>query len=116
MVTEGAEFGTTLVDTVGLAELAVAVWRIDRRARRSPATPEGVLVACETARDRLNALGIDMRDLAGQPYDENMRVRVVQYDAEQGPARIVECLSPAIYWRNELIRPAEVTVEGEING
>lgn len=106
------EDGLTEIDTNGLAELAVSIWRIERRAQRSADTPENVRMACETACDRLRAIGIELRDLVGAPYDENMRVRVVQHDGGSGTAHVAECLSPAVYLRNELILPAEVIVKG----
>ena len=113
------DIGAVAVDQGALAELAVSVWRIDQRARRHPGTPESVVLACETARDRLGALGIELRDLTGQPYDANLRVRVVAGEESigaTGAARIAQCLSPAVYRNGELIRTAEVTIEGEPHG
>jgi hypothetical protein len=96
----------------GVAELVVDVWRIGRRADRDGAS-EAVRIACETAVDRLASLGFRFDELLGEPYDENLRVRVVHKEGGERNVRISECLSPAVYFRNELIRPAEIVIQGE---
>jgi len=114
-----SEAGNVAVDRGALAELAVSIWRIDQRARRNVGTPESVVLACETARDRLGALGIELRDLTGQTYDSHLRVRVVAGEdsiGATGAVRIAQCLSPAVYRNGELIRPAEVTIEEDPHG
>jgi hypothetical protein len=105
------------VETSGLADLAVDVWRIRRRAVRDGAT-EAVRIACERAVERFTDLGLQMTEFAiGEPYDENLVVRVVHREEGGSNARIVECLSPAIYFHGKLVRPAEVVIEGvEENG
>lgn len=113
MVTTKA--GTAAIDIAGLAELAIAIWRINRRVQRNPQTPESVALACQGASDRVAALGMLVEDLAGHPYDENLRVRVIEHTDAEGAARIAECLSPAVYFFHELIRPAEVIVEGKLH-
>ena len=111
------EEGTAAVPTDKLAELAVAVWRLEKRTRRDAATPEPVLIACETAMDRLRDLGVALREHIGDVCDDAMKVRVVDDITPAGKAdpaplpRIVECLSPAVYLHDRLVRRAEVVVE-----
>lgn len=108
--------GAVPVSADKLAELAIAVWRLEKRTRRD-ATPEPVLIACETAMDRLHDLGVTLRDHVGDVCDDAMKVRVVEDVTPAGKAdpaplpRIVECLSPAVYHDDRLIRRAEVIVE-----
>ena len=100
-----------------IAELAVSVWRIKRRAAKHRDTPEPVAIACETAVDRLRDMGVMLHEHVGEPCDDAMRVRVVEDITAPGKhnpapvATIVECLSPAVYYNNNLIRRAEVVVE-----
>lgn len=96
-----------------LADLMVDLWRIGKRAGRHGETPETVRVACEIALERALELGFDIRELQGD-YDQNMRVRVVHRDGGSVNQVISECLSPAVYFDNQLIRPAEVILKGDI--
>jgi len=95
-----------------LVELLLAVWRTQRRAGRAEMTPETVLVACESTLDRVHALGFRLDDMLGQPYHENMRVRVVDQEGDTNLC-ISECLAPAVYYQNRLIRPAEVVISSK---
>ncbi len=92
-------------------DLVVDIWRIDRRARRDANTPSGVRLACEAALDRVADLGFAIEEPVGQPYHENARMRVVDDGGVVGRRRIAECLSPAVYFNGDLIKPAEVTLE-----
>lgn len=104
------------IDASKIAELAISLWRIGKRAQRDPATPEPVVIACEMARDRLSEIGFDIREMVGLPYHENMRVRVVDHEPASQPLQIIECLTPAIYFHDSLLRPAEVVIKGEQDG
>lgn len=98
-----------------LTELILALWRAERRGRRNEQTPEPVTMAIETAMDRARDLGFSFDEMVGTPYHENMRVRVIQHDAGEGEPRISECLTPAVYFRKTLIKPAEVIIEGAVH-
>jgi hypothetical protein len=95
-----------------VADLVTDVWRIGRRARRDRAS-DAVLVACERAMDRLVSRGLRVEELEGMEYAPQLNVSVVH--AEGGPSnrRISECLSPAVYFHDELIKRAEVVIQGE---
>ena len=69
----------------------------------------------------LAGLGIEARDLTGQPYDPGLAVEVVdsEDDAEapKGSARIEEMLSPIVLRNGQLIRTGQVAVSrGTANG
>ena len=95
-----------------LSALAVAIWRTNRRIQRADEVPDTVRLACEGIIDRLRDLGITWSDLIGEPYNENMRVQVVEKQGTHD-LRIAECLSPAVYMDEQLIRAAEVVVLGK---
>ncbi|MEO7718512.1 MAG: hypothetical protein ABIY70_20105 [Capsulimonas sp.] len=99
------------VDVAQLTKLAVAIWRIDRRAQRAEYTPEPVKIACESALERLADLEIRVEDLIGHVYHDNLRVNVVEQIGTQ-ELRITECLSPAVYIQGQLTATAAVVVTG----
>ena len=41
-----------------------------------------------------------------------MQVKVIEHEECDQPLMIAECLSPAIYYNGDLIRPAEVVTKG----
>lgn len=99
-------------DPEALARLALEVWRLQRRARGAE-VPELLASGLERLGDRIRDLGLECRDLTGLPYDENMVVRVIEHCGPPAPRRrIAECLSPAVYFRERLLRAAEVTTKG----
>jgi hypothetical protein len=99
------------VSPAKVAELAVDLWRIEARARKESAG-ERIIAACERATDRLRSMGFVVDDLEGRPYDENLRVRVVDHEDGEGPRRVLECVSPAVYHQEVLVREAEVVTRG----
>jgi hypothetical protein len=98
-----------------LCDLIHALWRIERRVLKHEQTADSIKMAIETAMDRVRSLGFTVDEMVGAPYHESMRVKVIQHDTSEGKLRISECLSPAIYYRKNLIRPAEVIIEGEFH-
>lgn len=112
---EGAANRLSVHDSVpiaGVAELAVELWRVDSRARRDPSS-ERVLVACERAIDRLATLGFTLSDMKDRIYDENLKVRVIEHEEDDGDRRIVECITPAVFFQDRLVREAEVVTRGK---
>jgi hypothetical protein len=101
----------SLMTLVG--DLAVDLWRIKRRAERHDPPSDRVLTACELAMDRLLAAGFTVDELLGEPYDESMRVRVVEREGQGDSWIISECLAPAVYSRSVLIRTAEVVLRSK---
>lgn len=100
------------VPVAGVAELAVDVWRAGTRARREPSA-ERVLIACERAIDRLATLGFTLSDMKDRIYDENLKVRVIEHEDDEGDRRIVECITPAVFYQDRLVREAEVVTRGK---
>lgn len=96
---------------IEVADLAVDVWKVAERAR-SLAQGERVLAACERAEDRLKRMGFEMDGMVGKPYDTNLKVRVVDHDEGEGPTVIAQCITPAVFYRDELVREAEVVTRG----
>ena len=112
MLQHDSDRGRLLLEPSRLAELVVDVWRIQRRAR-DPSTPPPVRVACEIALERAEALGFQVRDMIGEPYHENLRVTVVHAEGGKSNPCISDCLSPAVYFGEDLIRRAEIVIRGD---
>jgi len=103
------------ISAAEVAELVLDIWRIRRRAERGSGACDAVRSACEIAMDRARILGFDVREMVGEPYDESLRVRVVHHDGGTRRCSITECLAPAVYFNNELIKAAEVVISGDDN-
>jgi len=99
------------IPAAAFAELAVDLWKIHSRSRNDHAS-ERVLAACERAEDHLLRLGFELDSLQGRAYDTNMCVRVIDHIASEGPLIVAECLSPAVYFNQVLIREAEIVTGG----
>lgn len=99
------------VPSAKVAEIAVDLWRITQRAQKEGAG-DRVLAACDRADGRLRALGFRLETMLDRPYDENLRVRVVDHEEGEGPRTILECLTPAVYYNDRLVREAEVVTKG----
>jgi hypothetical protein len=96
-----------------IAELAVDLWKLGERAKAEAAS-ERVAAAYERAEDRLKKIGFDVDPMVGRPYDTNIKAKVVDHEASEGPLLIGQCISPAVFFRGLLVREAEiVTIGGE---
>lgn len=94
-----------------VAELAIDLWKVFERAR-SGAADERTLAACERAEDRLQRIGFEIDTMVGRTYDTNLKVRVVDHDPGDGPLVIGQCIRPAVFFKETLIREAEVVTKG----
>lgn len=109
--------GAAVADQLGgprvedIAELAVDMWKVFERARSGNAD-DRVLAACERAEDRLHRIGFEIDTMVGRPYDTNLKVRVVDHDAGDGPLVIGQCIRPAVFYNKTLVREAEVVTKG----
>ncbi len=100
-----------------LITLVLDVWRLYQRAQHE-GVPEKVQLAIERTLERLRGLGFDWKTLEGQPYDPKAKIHVID---DRGPEDteeriIVECLTPAIYYREVLIEPAKIVIGGKNDG
>ncbi|MBI2843350.1 MAG: hypothetical protein HYX78_08115 [Armatimonadetes bacterium] len=116
MANQNLESDVLLLPISDMSGLMVDLWRIFKRAKRDPTTPETVVVACEAAIERTTGLGFCMKEMIGERYDGNQLVQVVHCDGGQANLTIGECLSPAVYFQNQLIKRAEVVLKGEEHG
>jgi hypothetical protein len=98
-----------------IADLAVDLWKLGERTKTEGAT-ERIVAAFERAEDRLKRIGFEWETLVGKNYNTNLKAKVVDHEASEGPLVISKCISPAVYFRGSLIREAEiVTIGGENN-
>ena len=105
--------GLSMAIPIGqVADIAIELWKIKARAEKVLGN-EKVLTACERASDRLMRIGFEIEDLTGEPYDINMKVRVIEHELGSGMLRVLECLTPAVYFERVLVSEAEVVTTGE---
>lgn len=96
-----------------VADLAVDLWKLGERVRTEAAS-DRVATAYERSEDRLKRIGFAVDTMSGRPYDTNMKAKVVDHEAGEGPLMIGQCISPAVFYKGRLVREAEiVTIGGE---
>lgn len=117
--TVGAE--EALVAERVCADLAVEVWRLERRLRRLITEDEenssrlrGISHGLARMQDILDEGSIQARVLDGERYLDGQKVEILFVENDEGSSesiagyRIKETVEPAIYARGTLIRPAKV--------
>lgn len=97
--------------TEEVAEIAAEIWKIQQRALAGSSN-DRVVVACERAGEKLLRMGFKLDSLLGESYDTNLKARVLDHDPSQGPLIVGQCVSPAVYYKGELVREAEVITKG----
>jgi len=96
-----------------VADLAVDLWKLGERVRTESAS-DRVETAYERSEDRLKRIGFDVDTMTGRLYDTNMKAKVGDHEAGEGPLMIGQCISPAVFYKGRLVREAEiVTIGGE---
>ena len=99
-----------------LARVALAAWKTSKRAERTTDPEEvlqGVRAAAERLMEAIDGAGISFLEYAGEPYDENLRVNVVEEVGEGRRKRVQECLEPGVVINGELMHMASVVVNAE---
>ncbi|HTQ10274.1 MAG TPA: hypothetical protein VMI31_09405 [Fimbriimonadaceae bacterium] len=95
-----------------VADVAIDIWRLGERAKVERPSDK-IIAAWERAEDRIRRLGFRLDNMQDRPYDENLRVRVVEHEPGEGVKIISECLTPAVFFNGILIREAEVVTRGK---
>ncbi len=107
MTKENAELQSLPV--IHLVPLIVDLWRLSQAD--IDLDPRGGTIV-RRAVDRIRELGYSTEQYEGRRYDENLRVNVIEHRGEQQNRTIVECLSPAVFFGDALLKPADVITEG----
>jgi hypothetical protein len=94
-----------------IAGLVIDIWRMTKRANTN-SVPEPFLIALERTVERLQGLGFEIREYEGEDYHPNMSVIVVDNLGGE-PLKIVECLTPAVYYGGKLVERANVVIGGK---
>jgi len=94
-----------------VAEFVVDLWKLGERVKADVAS-ERVAAAYERAEERLKRIGFEIDPMVGRSYDTNIKAKVVDHEAEDGPLVVNQCISPAVYFRGRLVREAEIVTTG----
>ena len=101
------------IEVSSVAEIAVDLWRVHKRAIRDEA-PHSVIMACENALHRLeHQMGFRFDTHENEQYNENMKVHVVAHEGGNVNLRVIECLSPSVYFKEIQVRGAEIVTRGD---
>ncbi len=62
--------------------------------------------------EALSALGLEVRDRTGEPFDYGLPDKIVSSSPRAGLTRelIVETIRPTIYWQNQIAQTGEVVI------
>jgi hypothetical protein len=101
-----------------MIDLAIETWRLQDRLKKmliaSKKEDPGLAFATDKIRDIFSQIGIEVRDLSGQPYNEGMSLDVLTCDYPEGenpPSKIIqETISPAVYFDGKLLKMSQVII------
>ncbi len=107
-----SEAKNLVIEAKALVNLVIDLWRVQKRIEKEGA-PEAVKVALERTMERVYGLGFRIETWEGREFDEHLKVEVVE-DASNGQMPIIkDCLTPAIFFRNQLVEMARVVLGGK---
>lgn len=111
MIQQDSPFQIRASEVVGLV---IDLWRMQKRAEKEQ-IPERFTIALERSVERIYGLGFEIREHKDEFYDPHMNVVVVENLGGE-PLRILECLTPAVYYKGKLIERANVVIGGNNHG
>lgn len=103
---------------LNILDLAIEVWRLQERVKKLSAAmgkeDAASVFAAEKIRDIFSQVGMEIRDLTGQPYNEGMSLDVLtrDYPVGENPQHkiIQETITPAIYLDGKLEKISQVII------
>lgn len=101
-----------------LVEMAIEAWRVADRARKLQVVAKrqdpAIGFSVEKIHHILKEMGVEIKDPAGEAYNEGMVLDVLTFDYSPGesPANkiVQETVSPAVYFHGKLVKMAKVIV------
>jgi hypothetical protein len=100
------------LDPSDVAELVVDLWRLKKRMD-TEGVSERLATSFERVEARLSRLDFEWDSMEGKLYDTNLKVRVVDHEPDQGHLTIHQCITPAVFYREQLVRQAEIITRGD---
>ncbi|MFN7480366.1 MAG: hypothetical protein ACK5ZK_00175 [Armatimonadota bacterium] len=100
------------LDPSDVAELVVDLWRLKKRMD-TEGVSERLATSFERVEDRLSRLGLAWDSMEGMLYDTNLKVRVVDHEHDQGALTIHQCITPAVFFKERLVRQGEIITKGD---
>jgi hypothetical protein len=99
------------IDQDLLAEVAIALWRLERIVGAESADDRAAMVVSRL-QTRLQQAGYLVEDRTGQPYDPGMPLKVLGSvtGAHAGTPVILQTASPAVLRNGRILRAGEVIV------
>jgi hypothetical protein len=96
--------------------LATEVWRLRRALATVPsANAASLAIPVDRLEDVLRSLKLEIHDPTGEAYDDGMTLSVSLFEKSktlpQGTKRIVETISPTVYWNGQMLQVGKVIVE-----
>jgi len=106
------------IQLTNLVDIALEVWRLEQRCKRLQVAANledsALTFSMEKIRHSLGEIGLEIKDPAGERYQEGMSLDVLAFDYPEGEPHehrvIQETVSPAIYYNGQLVKLAQVIV------
>ena len=101
----------------GACIISLECWRLSRLAESLKDSNEGVGLrhAARRIAETLNAMGIEIVDLAGRIYDPGLVPEVVEVRQDDGlsdgQAIIEETIAPTVTWRGQVVKTGQIIVK-----
>jgi hypothetical protein len=111
------------IQLTNLVDIALEVWRVEQCCKRLQVAANredsALTFSMEKIRHSLREMGLEIKDPAGERYQEGLSLDVLAFDYPEGESHehgvIQETMSPAIYYNGQLVRLAQVIV-GKMGG
>ena len=105
------------ISTEGACDISLECWRLSQLAELEKASNNGPTLryAARRITETLNAMGIEIVDLAGRVYDPGLAPEVVEVRQDEslpsGHAVIEETVAPTVTWRGQVVKPGQIIVK-----
>ena len=104
------------ISVEGTCDISLECWRLSQLAESRKESNEGAGLrhAVRRITETLNAMEIEIIDLAGRVYDPGLVPEVVEVRLDDtlpdGHAVIEETIAPTVTWRGQVIKPGQIIV------
>lgn len=101
----------------GACDISLECWRLSHLAELQKDSNNGPTLryAARRITETLNAMGIEIVDLAGRVYDPGLVPEVVEVRQDEslpaGHAVIEETIAPTVTWRGQVVKPGQIIVK-----
>jgi hypothetical protein len=100
-----------------VCKISVECWRLGRIAElwKDSTEAAGLRHAARRIAEALSAVGMEILDFSGRPYDPGLVPEVVEVlddkGLPEGQTIVEETISPTLTWRGQVVKPGQIIVK-----